>query len=178
MYRQNVVPCNKSRYTKASGELLEQVFCAEHSYTSSDGKQRFCQTCTCNSTLSRDQMSMQAKANKLQLDPIPAELSTLNALELRLISLRVLFMKLVALPSLVARPSHVFQHTREKSGRPGRFGDVMMTYMPPFLPRVVEIVADTSSLHHQIDQAFPILGFWLTKYCFQGLNFLRQKTRI
>ena len=43
--------------------------------------------------------------------------------------------------SLVARPSHVFQRTREKSGRPGLFGDVMM-YMPP--------------LHHQIDQAFPI----------------------
>ena len=37
----------------------------------------------------------------------------------------------------------------------GRFGDVMMTYLPPFLPWFVEIhvVADTSSLHHQIDQA-------------------------
>ena len=37
--------------------------------------------------------------------------------------------------SLVPRPSYVFQHTWEKSGRPGRLGDVMMTYMPPFLRR-------------------------------------------
>ena len=34
-------------------------------------------------------MSVQAKANGLQLDPVPDELSTLNALEPRLISLRV-----------------------------------------------------------------------------------------
>ena len=32
------------------------------------------------------------------------------------------------------------------------FGDVMMTNLPPF----VQTMADTSSLHHQIDQAFPI----------------------
>ena len=31
----------------------------------------------------------------------------------------------------------------------------MMTYLPQFLPRFVEMVADMSSLHHQIDQAFP-----------------------
>ena len=42
---------------------------------------------------------MQAKANHLQLDPIPEELSNLNALELRLISLRVPFLKMVALPA-------------------------------------------------------------------------------
>ena len=34
MYKQNVA-CNKSKYTKASDELLEQVFCADFSYTSS-----------------------------------------------------------------------------------------------------------------------------------------------
>ena len=44
-------------------------------------------------------MPVQAKANNLQLDEIPDELSTLNALELRLVSLRVPFMKMVALPS-------------------------------------------------------------------------------
>ena len=38
-------------------------------------------------------------------------------------------------------------HAQEKSGRPGRFGDVMM---PPFLQvqTVAEMLADTSSLHH------------------------------
>ena len=50
-----------------------------------------------------------------------------------------------------------FQHVRDKSGRTGRFGDVMMTYLPPLIvPTVAEIVADTSSLHHQIDQSFSI----------------------
>ena len=27
MYKQNVVPCNKSKYAKASNEVLESVFC-------------------------------------------------------------------------------------------------------------------------------------------------------
>ena len=39
-----------------------------------------------------------------------------------------------------------------KTGKAGQFNDVMMTYLQQF----VEMVADTSSLHHQIDQAFPI----------------------
>ena len=83
MYKQNILPCNKSKYTKASHELLEQVFCIEYTYTSVDGQQWLCRTC--DSTLSRGNMPVQAKANHLQLDPIPDELSTLNALELRLI---------------------------------------------------------------------------------------------
>ena len=96
MYKQNVVLCNKLKYTKASNELLEQVFCPEYGYISSDGQQWLCRTC--HNALSRGTMPVQAKANNLQLDPIPNELSTLNALELRLISLRVPFMKMVALP--------------------------------------------------------------------------------
>ena len=97
MYRQTVVPYNKTKYTKASNELLEQVFSNEHSYVSSDGKQWVCKTC--DGALSRGNVPVQAKANGLQLCTIPTELSNLNALELRLISLRVPFMKMVALPS-------------------------------------------------------------------------------
>ena len=97
MYKQNVIPCNKSKYTKASHELLEQAFCVQYSYTSSDGRQWICKTC--DSALSRGNLPAQAKANNLQLNDIPIQLSTLNALELRLISLRVPFMKMVALPS-------------------------------------------------------------------------------
>ena len=70
-----------------------------------------------------------------------------------------LFQASYYLPSLVPRSSHVFQRTQEKLGRPGRFGDVMMMYLPPFIQphmRMAEMVADMSSLHHQIDQAFPI----------------------
>ena len=44
--------------------------------------------------------------------------------------------------SIAARPSHVFQCTQEKSGRPGQFGNVMIMYLPPFLPLSVEMVAD------------------------------------
>lgn len=54
--------------------------------------------CLYKSALSHGSMPVQAKANHSQLDVIPVELSTLNALELRLISLRVSFMKMVALP--------------------------------------------------------------------------------
>ena len=53
---------------------------------------------TCDRTLKRGD-SLQAKANGLQLSEIPPELSDLNALEIRLICLRVPFMKMVALPS-------------------------------------------------------------------------------
>ena len=45
MYKQTVVSYNRSKYHKASNELLEQVFSVEHSYTSSDGKQWVCVTC-------------------------------------------------------------------------------------------------------------------------------------
>ena len=51
-------------------------------------------------------MPLQAKANGLQLCNVPPELSDLNALELRLISLRVPFMKMVALPSGKQRSIH------------------------------------------------------------------------
>ena len=43
-------------------------------------------------------MPLLSKANGLELTPIPPELSSLNELEARLISLRVPFMKMVALP--------------------------------------------------------------------------------
>ena len=58
---------------------------------------RICRTC--DNMLRKGKMPVQAKANGLQLDPIPNELEDLNALELRLISLHIPFMKMVALPS-------------------------------------------------------------------------------
>ena len=51
-------------------------------------------------------MPLQAKANGLQLPEIPPELADLNALELRLICLRLPFMKMVALPSGKQRSIH------------------------------------------------------------------------
>ena len=104
MYKQTVIPCTGSKYTKASNELLMQVFSAEHNYISSDGKQWICKTC--DAALKRGNMPLQAKANGLQLCPIPNQLSGLNMLELRLICLRVPFMKMVALPSGKQRCIH------------------------------------------------------------------------
>ena len=54
----------------------------------------------------RGNIPVQAKANGLQLHPIPPEVSNLNLLEIRLISLRVPFMKMVALPSGKQRCIH------------------------------------------------------------------------
>ena len=85
MYKQTVIRCTKSKYTKASNELLEQIFSAENNYISSDGKQWICKTC--DGALKKGNMPLQARANGLQLCPIPNQLSGLNMLELRLISL-------------------------------------------------------------------------------------------
>ena len=64
------------------------------SYISPDGKEWVCKTC--DRTLKRGTLPLQAKANCLQLCPVPPELSVLNV---RLICLRVPFMKMVALPT-------------------------------------------------------------------------------
>ena len=49
---------------------------------------------------------LQAKANNLDLHGAPAELSELHSLETRLISLRIPFMKMVALPGGKQRAIH------------------------------------------------------------------------
>ena len=51
-------------------------------------------------------MPAQAKANKLDLEAIPTELSDFNPLEERLISLRIPFMKMVTLPCGKQRAIH------------------------------------------------------------------------
>ena len=54
----------------------------------------------------RGNIHLQSKCNGLDLDVIPDELKSLNTLELRLISLRIPFMKMVALPSGKQRSIH------------------------------------------------------------------------
>ena len=63
MYRKSVVQCNKSKYTKASPDVLQKVFSADLSYISNDGKEWMCKTC--NRALIRGSMPLQAKANGL-----------------------------------------------------------------------------------------------------------------
>ena len=104
MYRKTVIPCNKAKYTKVSADVIQKVFSFNLSCISFDGKQWVCRTC--DRTLKRGTMPLQAKANGLQLCQVPPELSGLNALELRLICLRVPFMKMVALPTGKQRSIH------------------------------------------------------------------------
>ena len=101
MYRKSVILCNRANYTKASSDVLQMVFSPNLSYISPDGKKWVC--ITCDRTLKRGNMPLQAKANGLQLCPMPPDL---NALELRLICLRVPFMKMVALPTGKQRSIH------------------------------------------------------------------------
>ena len=101
MYRKSVVQCKKSKYTKVSCDVLQKVFSTDFSYISNDGKEWIGKTC--DRSLVRGSMPLQAKANGLE---VPPELSGLNALELRLISLRVPFMKMVAIPSGKQRSIH------------------------------------------------------------------------
>ena len=88
---------NQNNYAKVSSDELQKVFSADFSYISNDGKTWVCKTC--DRCLVRGSMPLQAKANGLQLCDIPPELSGLNALEWRLVSLHLPFMKMVALPS-------------------------------------------------------------------------------
>ena len=95
MYKHTVCQYKPTKYCKASSELIHKI--AKHSYVGSDDKVWICHTC--DSALSRGVLPVQAKANGMELDPEPPELSCLNALEKRLISLHVPFMKMIALPS-------------------------------------------------------------------------------
>ena len=103
MYRKSVIQFNKSKYTKTGPDVLQEVFSVNIRYISNDWKQWICKTC--DRALVRNSMPLQSKANGLQLAEMPPELSGLNALELRLISLRP-FMKMVALPSGKQRSIH------------------------------------------------------------------------
>ena len=80
MYKQNVVPVNVHKYSKANPALLADVLCTECHYTNFDGYQWIC--CTCNAALIRGNMPAQAIANGLRLSDVPPELLCLNALEI------------------------------------------------------------------------------------------------
>ena len=104
MYKQTVVRLNRQKYTKASNSMLSDVFSDDYLRTSVDDNHWICKTC--DAALSRGRMPVQAKANGLRLGTVPSELSCLKPLEMRLISLRVPFMKTVALPSGKQRCIH------------------------------------------------------------------------
>ena len=95
MYRQNVQLYDKGKYLKLSEEDYKTIL-QPFMYTSIDGNTWIC--VTCHRSLCRGKMPRQAKANDLILDPTPDELAELNDIEIRLLSRRIPFMKIVALP--------------------------------------------------------------------------------
>ena len=94
LYRNSVVTCNRDKYNKCKEELLESVLSSN--YISNDGNLWVCKTC--DSTLKRGLMPAQSVGNNLKLDDVPPELANLKLLEVRLISLRIPFLKMVSLP--------------------------------------------------------------------------------
>ena len=95
MYRQHVILFHKDKYTKlttAHYNIMLEPFI----YTSTDDRIWIC--VTCDRALKRGKMPRQAKANKLELDTVPSQLAGLNDVEVRLLSRRIPFMKIVALP--------------------------------------------------------------------------------
>ena len=88
LYKHSVVTFRCTKYTKASPELLDLMSQLAHV---TNGKQWICMSC--DRSLCRGVLPVQSKANGMELDNQPPELSCLNALEQRLISLRVPFMK-------------------------------------------------------------------------------------
>ena len=94
LYRSSVVPYNRRKYSNCSEDLLDRAFCSP--YLSNDGNEWVCTTC--DNALKRSELPVQSVGNGLKLDEIPPELSNLNSLEIRLICLRIPFIKMVNLP--------------------------------------------------------------------------------
>ena len=95
MYRLGVQLLKEGSYTKASRSVLNDVLCFK--IKSANDKEWIC--LNCHVTLKRGKMPVQAKCNNLELAPLPTELTDLNNLEIRMISQRIPFVKMVALPS-------------------------------------------------------------------------------
>ena len=95
MYKPNVRPYHKGKFPKLTEEQ-RAVILEAFMYTSTDGRTWIC--VTCDRSLQKGNMPRQAKANGLGLFDIPPELSQLNEVEIRLLSRRIPFMKIVALP--------------------------------------------------------------------------------
>ena len=93
MYREGVVKVKVSRYKKCSSQLLQKVFAVKFHIKSF--KKQGWNGKTCDLALMKGKMPIQAKANGLSVDK---ELSDLNSLELRLISMCIPLMKMIALP--------------------------------------------------------------------------------
>ena len=95
MYRESVVKYEEKKYEKLSHKQIGPAL-QKYLYKSTDGKIWICTTC--HRKLKQGKIPAQCKVNNLDLDVVPDELSKLNSIEIRLLSKRIPFMKMVALP--------------------------------------------------------------------------------
>ena len=86
MYRQTVVPLNKTKYVKVKKGFLDMVIGYDILYASFNSLYYICKTC--DNALGRGRMPLLSVANNLKLSSVPPELSCLNRLETRLVCLR------------------------------------------------------------------------------------------
>ena len=106
LFRKQVVKCNTAKYETSSSKTRLARTCINDNMlnksndSSVQRKSRadmyICHTC--DRYLSSGKMPAEACANRLQLQPIPPELQSLNILEKHLISRMVPFMKVITLP--------------------------------------------------------------------------------
>ena len=95
MYRESVVKYEEKKYEKLSHTQIGQAL-QKFLYKSTDSNIWICTTC--HRKLKQGKIPAQSKINNLDLDVVPDELSELNSIEIRLLSKRIPFMKMVALP--------------------------------------------------------------------------------
>ena len=96
MYRDNVILYHESRYVKFSQEEVGKILDKFMYKSNIDSRVYMC--ITCDRSLKRGKIPPQAKVNNMSLDEVPCELSCMNNIESRLLSKRIPFMKMVALP--------------------------------------------------------------------------------
>ena len=94
MYRMSALELKEDAYTKTRPNIVSNVL--RFRRTSAQGKEWICRTC--HVTLKDGKLPNMSKANNLGLDEIPDVLKDLNPLELRLLSQRIPFMKMIGLP--------------------------------------------------------------------------------
>ena len=92
LYKQSVLRFQEMKYKKTL--VVNKVLNSKYIYPS----EYICSTCHRDLTSKPPKMPSQSAANGLLLPKIPSDLADLNDLERRFVSLRIPFMKLVALP--------------------------------------------------------------------------------
>ena len=96
LYKKTVKAYKASNYVEVKDDIRNKVLHEKYRLTSANGQQWICSTC--HRHIKQNKIPPQSKANNMSLGKVPPELAELTPLELRLISLRIPFMRLISLP--------------------------------------------------------------------------------